>query len=325
MVEPLPKPRKAVLHIIPNLTVGGAQSYLKTLVDGIVQCKHQIFILEDQVGTEWEGYAIDLICISKLMRLCKNPNLFKIPFHFHWYPPFQFNIPECRKAKSIVTIQENENCRIRNANIYVTSTSAGLRYVPPRSQGVVIRPAIDPQRWRSHPVKRKKGRLIRHSTLYPHKLSDSIMQDICSYDFKRYQWRIIGVGDWNYTFYLRLRYLLSAPITLGSSDNICEELNRAWLYVYHASDKGEHYGLCFQEALACGIPIVTNDHTGAVEQIQQGETGFICSDYAEMKMRVDALYCNDLLYDELLNNLRNYHVKEQWIDFLAAYEHLYSS
>jgi|GEM_PF-5911454 len=314
---------RTVFHIIPNLIVGGAQSYLKTLIDGAVRWNHRILILEDRVGAEWEGYSMDLIGVSQLMRLCKGSSLLNAPFHFHWYPPFRFEIPECKRAKSIVTIQENEHCLIRNADTYVTSTSAGRQYVPSHSKGLVIKPASDPQRWGNRFLKREKGCLVRHSTLYPHKLSEDIMRNICSYDFSRYRWRIIGVGDLDYQLHLQRRYLLTDRITLGGSADICAELNRAWLYVYHTPSKGEHYGLCFQEALACGIPVVTNDQIGAVEQVRQGETGFICSNYSEMKTKVDALYSDDSLYHALLNNLRNHHLKKQWNAFLTAYEQLW--
>lgn len=316
---------KMIFHIIPNLIVGGAQTFLRTLINGLPDWNHRIFILENRIDPSWIDYDIELINLPQLMRMCKSFQLKGILFHFHWFPPFRFIIPDCKKRETIVTIQDNENCLIINGGIYVASTLSGLQFKSSTSKGVVIPPAVDINKWKNNLKEREKGTLIRHSTIYPQKLSEKIMKDICSYDPIRYKWRIIGVGDQNYISKLQNAYITNSKIRLGKSNNACEELNYSWLYVYHSPYNGEHFGLCFQEALACGIPVITNDQVGAKVQIQNGVTGYICSSMHEMKRRVDELYQNDALYKNLLLNIRAIDFSNKHQKFFQEYERLYVS
>ncbi len=310
--------KETIIHVIPNLILGGAQTYLFNLIKNVSDRKHEIWILENRVEDCWRDVEYRVVNLLEIYKAIKSDQI----VHFHWFPPFRFNLESLQSKRTIVTIQENAYCTIKNANIYIVSTKRGIIYGP-RNKTIVIHPSISiEQYYPTHTIK-KHGMLIRHSSIYESKISIEDVNEIKSYDLK-FSWRIIGKGESNYVRKIESLFNGHNNISFGSSDNIPKELNSAWLYVYHAPKSFEHYGLCIAEALACGLPIITNDQIGGAEQITNNFNGFVCSNYNEMKEKIDYLYNHSYEYDRLRKNISNLNFKKKHNIFVESYRNIYN-
>ena len=69
-----------------------------------------------------------------------------------------------------------------------------------------------------------------------------------------------------------------------------EFLSRGHLYLYRASNKWrDNYPGVVAEALAVGLPVLTEPRDGTKDRVQHGNTGFHCIDYDGFKYAIKLL------------------------------------
>ncbi|WP_075883947.1 glycosyltransferase [Candidatus Protochlamydia sp. W-9] len=313
-----------IYHVIPNLVVGGAQTALRNLIENLPEYEHRIWTFDNYIDNSWKEFHVTTVSIIQLLKNIINETSKKAIFHFHWYPPFKFKIPENKKFCSLVTIQDNAPCSVLGANIYVVSTHNGLIYVPSEYKGNsrIISPGIDANTWKNLNIPRKKGLLMRHSTIYPNKLSPTMILDMAKYNSEIFSWEIIGVGEKNYINSLKQLCNDFPSVKIASCEKINLRLNEAWLYVYHAPEGFEHFGLCFMEAMACGTPVITNDIIGGRAQIKNNY-GFVCKNYEEMKLKVEYLYNHPEIYQEMFKNVSSLNFEKKQREYTQSYSLIY--
>ncbi len=317
---------RTVYHVIPTLVVGGAQQALKTLIDHSDSFDHQIFFLSENPASIWtSNYCykkVSMLTLARTLQKLKN----KVAcVHFHWFPPFAIDLTFLKQLNIplLVSIQDTNLCTIKNADLYIVSREDALHFSPEAEKTTVCPPALDTGVWKNQRIERVKGRLVRHSTLYKSKLCLTDLDDILSYDAHKYQWTIIGVGDESYIKKIRKKVDHTPHVSYLQVQDICSKLNQNWLYVYHCADSYEQFGLCFQEALASGLPVVTNDLGGGKKQIQQSKTGFVCKSLKEMKETVDQIYHDPFLYKDLCKNVLKLNFENALRDYIKFHTNIY--
>lgn len=314
-----------IYHIIPNLVSGGAQTALRVLIENLPQYDHQIWFLQNRKDKQWQEFKVQNVSLTQLLRLIKANEKERVLFHFHWFPPLAFRIPVLieKRFKSLVTILANHPCTIQGGDIYITLTEAGSNFVPRGNHMVIIPPCIDTVKWFNHSKKGDLGSLICHGCIYPETVALESIQDRMRYDSKHYSWSIIGDGDQDYIKQLQNYCINNPSIYIGPKDDICQELNQSWLYVHYAPKNFECFGLCFLEAMACGLPIITNDLVGGKFQIKDGYNGFVCQTYEEMKQKICYLYRNEEVYRNMVSNIAKIDFNLKKNAYIKTYEILY--
>lgn len=70
----------------------------------------------------------------------------------------------------------------------------------------------------------------------------------------------------------------SQVIHLGHVDHAQLPALYSHAYVFVGPSRREPFGLVFAEALACGLPVISVNHAGPPEIVQNGKTGILCPD-----------------------------------------------
>ena len=82
------------------------------------------------------------------------------------------------------------------------------------------------------------------------------------------------------------------------------------IFVYRVHETFyDAFSLCIIESLARGIPVVVERKGGNVEQVVQGETGYLCSSKKDFKESIEELYNNPLKREKMGRNALSW-VKE---------------
>jgi glycosyltransferase involved in cell wall biosynthesis len=83
----------------------------------------------------------------------------------------------------------------------------------------------------------------------------------------------------------------------------------------------EPFGLVMIEALACGTPVLTFAEGSAPELIENGRTGFVCHDVAEMAMRMQQAHHLDRATCRL-EAVTRFSTERMALDHLQLFEHI---
>ena len=135
----------------------------------------------------------------------------------------------------------------------------------------VIYPAVDVNRF--SPAKERDNFYLHVARLVPYKMTAEII-----HAFNQLKLPLIIVGDGPETH--RLQKLAKDNIQLlgyQSDEVVTDLMNRAKAFVYMAV---EDFGIAMVEAQAAGCPVIAFGKGGAVEIVQEGETGLLFQEQA---------------------------------------------
>lgn len=291
-----------VLHIIPNLHIGGAQRSLFNIIKSIPTVNHVIYSKENEWPVEDLPRAkfIDnsshnfLDVINKI-----NPNL----VHFQWWPAYElpnFNILRSRfrwKFKILVTIQDPATINNNSADYYVSCgeyVDSLQKKVVSNDKRTVIPDYIDLRKFINIKKIRHNGiNVVRHSMIFPNKINREILVNTQNnlkcinekYTSLKTRFIICGDGETyreKIVKFIQEKNLNLIDLRWGSEIN--RVLSMGDIFLYNTpSFESEGYANVISEAEAVGLPIIADNRGGNIEQIEDGKNGFLINNFDEQK------------------------------------------
>ncbi len=291
-----------VLHVIPNLHIGGAQQSLFNIIKSVPSINHIIYSKEN----EWpakdfpKAMFIDNSSNNFLEVINRiNPNI----VHFQWWPAYElpnFNILRARfrwKFKILVTIQDPTTINNNSADFYVSCGKFvdGLQeQVVPSDKRIVIPDYIDLKKFINlKKIKHNGINVVRHSMIFPNKINSKIL--ICTqknlkyinehYSLPKIKFIICGDGKTYREKIIRLIHEMNLNlIDLRWGKEINKTLAMGDIFLYNTpSFESEGYANVISEAEAVGLPIIADNRGGNMEQIEDGKNGFLIDNFDEQK------------------------------------------
>lgn len=141
-----------------------------------------------------------------------------------------------------------------------------------------------------------------------------------------FKWTIIGGGEYfnDYKQFVLDKVDGEFPVYFkGFIEHPEFELPKHDIFLYYSEH--DSFATAVIEAMACGLPVVTNDYGPTREIIKDGVQGFIC-DNVDYLNNVERLLCNWRLRKKMgIAARKKVYKKFSWNDVVNQYIHLYKS
>lgn len=295
-----------ILHIIPNLHIGGAQRSLLNIIKSLPNYRHYIFSCENEwpVSRLNQAIYLDTTTHNFFSVIAKiQPQI----VHFQWWPAYDLpDLTILRKRfkwnfKVLVTIQDPTPLKTDVADYYVACGTYvnKIQKNIPRDKIITIPDFIDVSEFTQiEPIDHHEINIVRHSMIFPNKLDREILRktnyniEILSERFKE-KINFIVCGDGNkykselerYTKQEQLKH-----IKFVNGNYIKEVLSKGDIYLYNTPHiESEGFANVISEAEAASLPIIADNRGGNVEQVVDGYNGYLVDDYTDQLIAIKKL------------------------------------
>lgn len=295
-----------ILHIIPNLHIGGAQRSLINIIKSLPNYRHYIFSCENEwpVSRLNQATYLDTSTHDFFSVITKiQPQI----IHFQWWPAYNLpNLIILRKRfkwnfKVLVTIQDPTPLKTDVADYYVACGAYVNKIQKNISQDkiITIPDFIDTSEFtKINPIDHQEINIVRHSMIFPNKLDREILRKT-NYNIEILSNRVekeinfIVCGDGNEYKSELERYVKKKQlehIQFVNGNCMKEVLSQGDIYLYNTPRiESEGFANVISEAEAAALPIIADNRGGNIEQVVNGYNGYLVDNYDEQLSAIEKL------------------------------------
>ncbi|MFN8414508.1 MAG: glycosyltransferase [Anaerolineales bacterium] len=178
----------------------------------------------------------------------------------------------------------------------------------------VIYPPVDVERF--SPVKEREEFYIHVSRLVPYKMTAEIIRA-----FNELKLPLIIIGDGPEMTHLQKLARDNIKLLGHQPDEVVSDLlNRAKAFVYMAV---EDFGIAMVEAQAAGCPVIAYGKGGAVEIVQDGETGFLFQEQSsrslnEAVLQSQKMKISNMASEENAVRFSSQRFRKEFLEFIES-------
>ena len=208
------------------------------------------------------------------------------------------------RAKTVL-VSHNNDPSPPGYDYYVSVSKHNAKYQVYANKGKqksnhqVIYNGIDIDRFSSIPKRPNKDKFVigRVSSLVKFKVPRDWIRFVNTFNIPNLECIIVGEGERRRQFQydinkLGAQHKFKLPGEVPQLGNELPQALAGFDILCYVTEKTEAFSLAILEAMAAGIPIVTQNVGGTPEQVIHGQTGFLCSSRAEVKQYCEWLYNN---------------------------------
>lgn len=328
--------KKNILHIISSTQWRGGEQQVDYLLNGeyndtsvFLFCPKGAVLQQKNIKkttpifTYKKKFGVDIVAAWQLKKICKQQKINILHLHDS-HSINTFILATFLGLKIPVVVHRHVNFPITSLWKYKNQSikkfiavSAAIKnslsnFINP-SIIDVIHPCIDVVKF----SKEKKGFLRQEiavaknskligivAAIEQEKNIESFLNIATYYNKQKSDYQFIVIGEGSLLNTLKQQYDIPTIHFLGFRKDVEKILPDLDAFIF--TSKNEGFGLVILEAMAAGVPVISNQYPAVKEIIQHGINGFITTNEKEIIKQLDIILENETLKNTVVKNARNF-------------------